>query len=98
VVALLQAGSLSAYLDKGLEFTAVAVVVLVGVSLFGGRGSFLPGVVAGAFIFEMIANGLNQIGANPYVYRLVIGAVIFVAMYADALCRGARHRRFFSGR
>jgi glyoxylase-like metal-dependent hydrolase (beta-lactamase superfamily II) len=26
-------------------------------------------VVAGAFIFEMIANGLNQIGANPYVYR-----------------------------
>jgi ribose/xylose/arabinose/galactoside ABC-type transport system permease subunit/ABC-type multidrug transport system ATPase subunit len=95
---LLQVGSLSAYLGKGLEFTAVAVVVVGGVSLFGGRGSFLPGVVAGAFIFEMIANGLNQIGANPYVYRLVTGAVIFVAMYADALSRGALHRRFFSGK
>jgi hypothetical protein len=37
----------------------------------------------------MIANGLNQIGANPYVYRLVTGAVIRRAMYADALSRGA---------
>jgi ABC-type sugar transport system ATPase subunit/ribose/xylose/arabinose/galactoside ABC-type transport system permease subunit len=98
LASLLQVGSLSAYLGKGLEFTAVAVVVVGGVSLFGGRGSFLPGVVAGAFIFEMIANGLNQIGANPYVYRLVTGAVIFVAMYADALSRGALHRRFFRGR
>jgi ABC-type sugar transport system ATPase subunit/ribose/xylose/arabinose/galactoside ABC-type transport system permease subunit len=97
LASLLQVGSLSAYLGKGLEFTAVAVVVVGGVSLFGGRGSFLPGVVAGAFIFEMIANGLNQIGANPYVYRLVTGAVIFVAMYADALSRGALHKRFFRG-
>jgi ABC-type sugar transport system ATPase subunit/ribose/xylose/arabinose/galactoside ABC-type transport system permease subunit len=98
LASLLQVGSLSAYLGRGLEFTAVAVVVVGGVSLFGGRGSFLPGVVAGAFIFEMIANGLNQVGANPYVYRLVTGAVIFVAMYADALSRGALHRRFFRGR
>jgi ABC-type sugar transport system ATPase subunit/ribose/xylose/arabinose/galactoside ABC-type transport system permease subunit len=98
LASLLQVGSLSAYLGKGLEFTAVAVVVVGGVSLFGGRGSFLPGVVAGAFIFEMIANGLNQIGANPYVYRLVTGAVIFVAMYADALNRSALHQRFLRGR
>jgi ribose/xylose/arabinose/galactoside ABC-type transport system permease subunit len=70
----------------------VAVVVLGGDSLFGGRGSFLPGVVAGAFIFEMIANGLHQMAANPYVYHLVTGAVVFVAMYADALRRGALHR------
>ena len=98
LASLLQVGSLSAYLGKGLEFTAVAVVVVGGVSLFGGRGSFLPGVVAGAFTFEMIANGLNQIGANPYVYRLVTGAVIFVAMYADALSRGALHEHSFRRR
>jgi ribose/xylose/arabinose/galactoside ABC-type transport system permease subunit len=98
LASLLQVGSLSGYLGKGLEFTAVAVVVVGGVSLFGGRGSFLPGVVAGAAIFEMIENGLNQIGANPYVYRLVTGAVIFIAMYADALSRGALHERSFSRR
>jgi ABC-type sugar transport system ATPase subunit/ribose/xylose/arabinose/galactoside ABC-type transport system permease subunit len=98
LASLLQVGSLSGYLGKGLEFTAVAVVVVGGVSLFGGRGSFLPGVVAGAATFEMIENGLNQIGANPYVYRLVTGAVIFIAMYADALSRGALHGRSFSRR
>ncbi len=98
LASLLQVGSLSGYLGKGLEFTAVAVVVVGGVSLFGGRGSFLPGVVAGASTFEMIENGLNQIGANPYVYRLVTGAVIFIAMYADALSRGALHKRSFSRR
>jgi ribose/xylose/arabinose/galactoside ABC-type transport system permease subunit len=56
-----------------------------GISLFGGRGSVLQGVVLGALAFEMIRNGLNHIGANPYAYRLVSGAVIFMAMYADAL-------------
>jgi ribose transport system ATP-binding protein len=90
LASLLQVGSLSGYLGKGLEFTAVAVVVVGGISLFGGRGSFFPGVIVGAITFEMIANGLNQIGANPYVYRLITGTVIFLAMYADALSAGRR--------
>lgn len=94
LASLLQVGSLSGYLGKGLEFTAVAVVVAGGISLFGGRGSFFPGVVVGAFAFEIIANGLNQIGANPYIYRLITGAVIFLAMYADALSTGGRARLF----
>jgi ribose/xylose/arabinose/galactoside ABC-type transport system permease subunit len=36
----------------------------------------------------MIRNGLTNLGANPYSYRLVGGAVIFAAMYADALKSG----------
>ena len=48
IVGLLQVGSLSAYLGAGMEFTAVAVVVVGGVSLFGGRGSIIPGVLLGA--------------------------------------------------
>jgi ribose/xylose/arabinose/galactoside ABC-type transport system permease subunit len=46
------------------------------------------GILPGAFIFEMIRNGLTNLGANPYSYRLVGGAVIFAAMYADALKSG----------
>ena len=88
LVALIQVGSISAYLGRGMEFTAVAVVVVGGISLFGGRGAILPGVVLGALTFEMIENGLNQVGANPYAYRLVTGAIIFVAMYVDALKSG----------
>ncbi|HEX2528643.1 MAG TPA: ABC transporter permease [Geminicoccus sp.] len=88
LIALVQVGSISAYLGRGMEFTAVAVVVVGGISLFGGRGNILPGVVLGALTFEMIENGLNQMSANPYAYRLVTGAIIFVAMYVDALKSG----------
>ncbi len=88
IASVFQVGSLTAFLGQGAEFTAVAVVVVGGISLFGGRGALIPGVVLGAFTFEMIQNGLNQIGANPYAYRLVTGALIFLAMYADALRAG----------
>ncbi len=87
-VSLLQVGGVSAYLGKGMEFTAVAVVVVGGISLFGGRGAVVPGVLVGAFTFQVIQNGLNQLGANPYAYNVITGAVIFVAMYADALKSG----------
>ena len=94
IMSLIQVGSISAYLGRGMEFTAVAVVVVGGISLFGGRGTILPGVVLGALTFEMIANGLNQMSANPYAYRLVTGAIIFVAMYVDAMKSGRiRSRR-----
>ena len=76
---------ISAYLGKGMEFTAVAAIVVGGVSLFGGRGTILPGVLLGAFAFTMIANGLNQMSADPYAYKLVTGGLIFIAMYVDAL-------------
>jgi ribose/xylose/arabinose/galactoside ABC-type transport system permease subunit len=88
LMALVQVGAISAYLGKGMEFTAVAVVVVGGISLFGGRGAIVPGVFLGALTFELIENGLNQMSANPYAYRLVTGAIIFIAMYADALKSG----------
>jgi ribose/xylose/arabinose/galactoside ABC-type transport system permease subunit len=80
-----QVGSVTTFLGQGLEFTAVAIVVVGGISLFGGRGRILSGVALGALTFEMIRNGLNHLGANPYSYKLVGGVVIFIAMYADAL-------------
>ncbi len=88
IMSLVQVGAISSYLGKGMEFTAVAVVVVGGISLFGGRGHIIPGVLLGAFTFETIENGLNQMSANPYAYRLVTGAIIFVAMYVDALKSG----------
>lgn len=83
-----QVGSVSGFLGRGLEFDAIAAAVVGGVSLAGGRGSVLPGVVLGAFAFQMIANGLNLVGADPYVYQVITGVLIFVAMYLDALKQG----------
>lgn len=83
-----QVGSVSGFLGRGLEFDAIAAAVVGGISLAGGRGSIFPGVVLGAFAFQLISNGLNQVGADPYVYQVVTGALIFAAMYVDALKRG----------
>jgi len=71
-----------------LAALALAVVVVGGISLIGGRGAILFSIIPGAFIFEMIRNGLTNLGADPYSYRLIGGAVIFAAMYADALKSG----------
>ena len=88
ILTTIQNGAVSPFLGSGLEFTALAVVVVGGISLLGGRGTILFSIVPGAFIFEMIRNGLTNLGADPYSYRLVGGAVIFAAMYADALKSG----------
>jgi ribose/xylose/arabinose/galactoside ABC-type transport system permease subunit len=88
ILTTIQNGAVSPFLGSGLEFTALAVVVVGGISLLGGRGAILFSIIPGAFIFEMIRNGLTNLGADPYSCRLVGGAVIFAAMYADALKSG----------
>jgi ribose/xylose/arabinose/galactoside ABC-type transport system permease subunit len=75
----------TAKIGEGMEFTAVAAVVVGGISLFGGRGNILWAVILGSLMFQIVRSGLQHIGANPYSYRLVEGVVIFIAMYADAL-------------
>lgn len=85
ILLVLQVGSVSGNIGSGMEFVAVAAVVIGGISLFGGEGSILPGVLRGVLTLQIIFNGLNHLGADPYAYRFVNGAVIFVAMYADSL-------------
>jgi ribose/xylose/arabinose/galactoside ABC-type transport system permease subunit len=85
VIYTMQVAVNTSKIGEGMEFTAVAVVVVGGISLFGGRGNVLTAVILGSLTFQMIRSGLQHIGANPYSYRLVEGVVIFVAMYVDAL-------------
>jgi len=85
IMSMAQIGSLTTFLGKGMEFTAVAAIVLGGISLFGGEGRILPGVLIGVLTLEIIRNGLNHLGANPYLYEFVNGGIIFIAMSADAL-------------
>lgn len=87
--------TLGSVVTRGLnsyEFIAIASAVLGGTSLFGGRGSFLPGSFIGSIILLFIANGLTIMGASPYIIPFFRGAIIFIAMYADSL-RTRSHRR-----
>ncbi len=66
------------------EFPVIAAAVLGGTSLFGGRGGVL-GTVFGAVLIQTVENGLVMTNANPYVYPLVISAIIFVAVFVDGV-------------
>ena len=82
---MLQLGAVTLHMGRGLEFTAIAAIVIGGISLFGGRGSIIPGVLLGVITLAIIENGLIHLGASPYAYPFVRGGIIFIAMYADSL-------------
>jgi len=84
IVSLSQAPAVSPGFGNNREFMAIAAAVLGGTSLFGGRGAVFPGTVLGAVLIQTIENGLNILNVNPYLYPLIISAVIFVAVVLDA--------------
>ena len=66
------------------EFPVIAAAVLGGTSLFGGRGGVV-GTVFGAILIQTVENGLVMTNADPYVYPLVVSAIIFIAVLVDSL-------------
>jgi ribose/xylose/arabinose/galactoside ABC-type transport system permease subunit len=87
-------GEVTTFTGRGMEFQAVAAVVIGGTSLFGGRGHVLPGTLAGVLLLIIINNGLGTIGVSPYIYPFVAGVVIFLAIYLDSLKNLRRSSRF----
>jgi ribose/xylose/arabinose/galactoside ABC-type transport system permease subunit len=85
IVLMLQLGAVSPDAGSGYEFSAIAMLVIGGVSLFGGEGTIIPGIILGGFTLTVIQAGLNYVGASVYVYPFVRGGIIFIAMFADAL-------------
>ena len=85
-------GEITTFTGRGMEFQAVAAVVIGGTSLFGGRGNVFPGTLAGVFLLIVINNGLGTRGVSPFVYPFVAGALIFFAIYLDAVKSAAIRR------
>ncbi len=84
-ISLAQIGAVAPTFGTNKEFAAIAAAVLGGTSLFGGRGSVLPGTVLGAVLIQSVENGLVVRNADPYLYPLVTSAIIFVAVLLDSL-------------
>ena len=85
IIYVTHVGYLVASFADGWEFTAISMAVLGGVSLFGGRGSIIPGALVGVVLMVMIQNGLTIIGVSPYIQPFVQGLIIFLAIFADSL-------------
>ena len=88
LVALSQLGAVSPTFGYQTEFVAIAAAVLGGASLFGGKGSVFPGTLIGALFIQALQSGLVIVNADPYLYPLITGVVIFLIVMIDSL----RHR------
>lgn len=84
MIALAQLAAVSPNMGQGRELEVIAAAVLGGASLFGGRGTAV-GAVLGALLIETVRNGLNLVDADPYIYPMISGAIIFLAVLLDSV-------------
>ena len=71
------------------EMYGVAAGVIGGVSPLGGTGILL-GTLAGAAVWQTLENGLNMIGAQVGIQRVVIGVIVVVAVLLDVVVRNGK--------
>ena len=74
------------------EMYGVAAGVIGGVSPLGGTGILL-GTLAGAAVWQTLENGLNMIGAQVGIQRLVIGIIVVGAVFLDVVVRNGAHKK-----
>ena len=84
MIALAQLAAVSPNMGQGRELEVIAAAVLGGASLFGGRGTAV-GAVLGALLIATVRNGLNLVDADPYIYPMITGAIIFLAVLLDSV-------------
>ena len=71
---------------KGLEIDTIAVAVVGGVSLFGGRGTLI-GVILANLIIGFVINGMSVLNVDPFVMGTVKGSIIILAVVIDYMRR-----------
>jgi inositol transport system permease protein len=81
---VLSSKNLTAQAGMGVmyELDAIAMAVIGGVSLAGGRGSIV-GTVIGALIFGVIISGFTFLRLDAYYQEMVKGAIIVGAVVLD---------------
>jgi inositol transport system permease protein len=81
---VLSSKNLTAQAGMGVmyELDAIAMTVIGGVSLSGGRGSII-GTVLGALIFGVIISGFTFLKLDAYYQEMVKGAIIVGAVVLD---------------
>lgn len=63
----------------GRELDVLAATVLGGARLGGGKGSVI-GCVLGVLMVSITQNGLNLMGVSPFAFKMIVGAIILIAI------------------
>lgn len=71
-------------LGNGMEFDAIAAVIIGGTSYTGGVGT-IWGSVIGALIIGVINNGMDLMNVNMYYQQIVKGIIMVLAVLLDCL-------------
>lgn len=82
VAAFIMVGRLNAghpTVALGLEFDAIAAVIIGGTSFEKGNGGLL-GTVIGVVMISVLRNGLNLLGIDPFVQLPLIGTIIIASI------------------
>jgi ribose transport system permease protein len=74
-------------LGIGMEFEAIAAVVLGGTSLEGGKG-WLFGTLLGVLAIGVARNGLDLLGIQSSVQVVFVGLLVILALTIDGATRG----------
>jgi len=82
-------GVASPMAGQGYELDVIAAAVVGGTSLSGGEGTIL-GALIGAFIMQVLRNGLVLTGVSAYWLQAVQGLVIVIAIMLDQLRKQRR--------
>jgi ribose transport system permease protein len=85
-------GSAASGDGSGYELDVIASAVVGGASLTGGKGTAL-GALLGALIIKMIDNGIVILGIDQSYSRIIIGAVVILAVVLDQVNTWLARRR-----
>ncbi len=81
---LAQQNQTSATTGPGTEITCLTAAIIGGISMKGGKGNVV-GMVAGIFVMQIIANGMQLAHWGTYAQYTVKGIILIAAIAFDAL-------------
>jgi rhamnose transport system permease protein len=88
-------GSVRGSIGQGFELDIITIVLLGGVSIFGGRGTMV-GVLLSILVILNLRNGLALVGVSGNTQTGVVGALLILSVLlpnlAGAIGRRARRR------
>nr|WSY49462.1 ABC transporter permease [Streptomyces sp. NBC_00886] len=87
IISDLRIGTAFPTAGQGYELEAIAMAVVGGTSLFGGRGTII-GTILGALLLRVIRNGVVLVGVPGLAYTMFVGGIILLAM----MLQGALHK------
>lgn len=84
IVLASQLGVANGSLSAGLELQAIAIVVLGGTSMAGGRGNIV-GTFLAAILLAMINSGLNLLNVQSFYQYVALGGLLIFALSLDGI-------------